>query len=59
MAVGGGWQLVGGSLWVASGRPEEEEGGADTTLKTKTPHVYVGNKSIEHEKQAPRIVRWR
>ena len=25
------------------GRTEEEEGGADTELKTKTPHVNVGN----------------
>ena len=31
----GGWQLVGGSWLVVSGRwEEEEECGADTTLKT-------------------------
>ena len=34
----GWWQLVG-----AGGGRREEEGGADTTLKTKIPHVNVGN----------------
>ena len=36
--------------WVAIGRgrreDEAEEGGADTTLTTKTPHINVGNNSI-------------
>jgi hypothetical protein len=30
---------------------EEEEGGADTALKTKTPHVNVGNN--KQKKQNP------
>ena len=29
------------------GREEAKDGGADTELKTKTPHVNVGNKT-EH-----------
>ena len=28
------------------GRTEEEEGGADTELKAKTPHVNVGKKYL-------------
>ena len=38
----GGWQLVGGSLWVAVGARRRREGGADTTLKAKK-HVNVVN----------------
>ena len=47
----GWWQLVGGGNWwvtigwwqMVGGKSEEEEGegGADTTLKTETPHVNV------------------
>ena len=33
------WQLVGGKREAG----EDEGGGADTTLKTKNPHVDVGN----------------
>ena len=48
MAIGW-WQSVGGKRLVASGRREEEGGGADTTLKTKTPHVNVGEKLSPNE----------
>ena len=49
----GWWQVVGDNWLVASGR-REEEGGADTTLKTKTPHVNVnvGN-NIPYRKTIP------
>jgi len=32
-----------------------EEGGADTALKTKTPHVNVGNDSTLHQKKTQLI----
>ena len=31
-------------------KKEKEEGGADTELKTKTPHVNVGNKHLLNHK---------
>ena len=40
------WQLVGGS-WLVREAGGGGGGGADTTLKTKTPHVNVGNKLLQ------------
>ena len=59
MTVGLWWQLVGDDWWVAAGwwqlvggkRREEAEGGADTTLKAKTPHANVGNKDKPTEER--------
>ena len=48
--------MVGDNWLVArGGREEEAERRADTTLKTKTPRVNVGN----NEKQAPNIEIWK